>query len=182
MRSRDGEAARLVGHFWRRRIVIGGLPHKVVLSVLVFHGDFQRALVDEDVEWLFGDFFDGILDGLSVDRKADVGISLYQVQPRDNGRLVVGSRDGESVVLDVKKEAVENRKRVLCNNNATNGLETRGERRAGDDEFHVAVSVYAVFLMFVLRAGQRYELFCDSGICRPKNKFAAPRKGTFRGA
>ena len=107
------------------------------MSVLIGDGDVEVIGVDVEFEGLFGDFLDGVLNGLGVDGEVDGTIALDQLEGGVEGELAVRGRELELVVVDLEKEIVQDGHTVFRRDDATERLETLRKDAAGNGELHI---------------------------------------------
>ena len=118
-------------------VFLGVLTHEVVVPVLIGDGDVEVVGVDVEFEGLFGDFLDGLLNGLGVDGEVDGTVALDQLEGGVEGELAVRSRELELVVVDLEEEIVQDGHAVFRRDDATERLETLRKDAAGNGELHI---------------------------------------------
>ena len=113
------------------------MTHEVVVPVLIGDGDVEVVGVDVEFEGLFGDFLDGVLNGLGVDGEVDGTLALDQLEGGVEGELAVGGGELELVVVDLEEEIVQDGHAVFRSDDAAERLETLRKDAAGNGELHI---------------------------------------------
>ena len=101
------------------RIFVGILSHKSVVTILEIHSDFKPIRIDGEFEGLFGNLLHGILQGLCIDRKAQVTIALHQFEGGAERNFIVRSRKGKFTIDYLEEEIVQNRHAILRGNHTS---------------------------------------------------------------
>ena len=123
--------------FGREGIFLRVLSHEVVVPVLIGDGDVEVVGVDGKFEGLFGDFLDGVLNGLGVDGEVDHAVALDQLEGGVKGELAVRSGELELVVVDLEEEIVQDGHAVFRRDDAAERLEALRKNAAGNGELHI---------------------------------------------